>query len=627
MSFNKSRIFSPHTLLRTALPVICSIWLVWVFSEQFTNIDVANLKADVSAYGWKTWAVASVFTWISFAAVSGYDPIIGKALGLAIPQRRAASMSWKATAISQIVGFGLITGTLVRWLDLSANPHKTSQNTALTAFKLTFSVSIGFLASWAIVTAATASILFLSPLQILAAGSSVLLLVTCFKKIVRVMVQTTSAYHNDAIAFVALTLIDTLFAALVIYVFLPTGFVAFSTLYLAFLMSYTVGLVSGLPGGFGPFELCMILLLPNIDANGLAPALVGFRLTYFAVPAIAAAILIGLQFLRINSATTAKNSSFPAETKIPLRLWNCAPPERDLMSDSDLSCFVSAHGTEASLIHQTDRAIVQLGDSFGVSSASTRIMANLLEEAAWSKRSLSLYRCNRSTSAKAKKIGMRSLLFSSEAILRPAQFRLDVPSRSGLRRKLRQATKAGVTINSRSIDLRELSGIDTDWVSNHGLTRSFSTGKFSLESIKKQRIYVAYQNAAPVAFVTFSATNDRWLLDLIRYRSDCPNGAIYLLVSQAIEDARLCGVDGLSLGCVPFNPELECRRSVALIYAQIFKKASSLKGLYQFKKYFAPDWQDRFFVSSTSSGALVTTIIILRKIFNRSTARKYTSDS
>ena len=103
--------------------------------------------------------------------------------------------------------------------------------------------------------------------------------------------------RKTIMGFVFLTFVDTIFAALIIDLFIPPNFAPFSTIYLAFLLSFAIGLVSGLPGGFGPFEITMLMLLPGIDPTVLVPALIGFRIVYFAIPATLAVLFIGHELL------------------------------------------------------------------------------------------------------------------------------------------------------------------------------------------------------------------------------------------------------------------------------------------------------------------------------------------
>ena len=62
-----------------------------------------------------------------------------------------------------------------------------------------------------------------------------------------------------------LAAVDVSFAALAFWVLLPEVFQPeFSLLLAAFILALGAGLLSGSPGGVGPFELCLVTLLPGV---------------------------------------------------------------------------------------------------------------------------------------------------------------------------------------------------------------------------------------------------------------------------------------------------------------------------------------------------------------------------
>lgn len=612
MNHNKLQFLTPRVILRTTLPALCSLFFIWLFYGHISEFDPVAIWGEVSRYGVKVWAVACLFTWVSFVAVSRYDPIVTKVLGQDVPTMRAASMAWKAIAVSQLVGFGVITGTIVRWIELGRAQSKDPEKNAMQAFKLTIAVTACFLTAWFAVTLLTSATLHLDKPEMLVLGFGICVLIVALGKTNFRFMSTVRKYRREGAAFILLTFVDSIFAALVLYTFLPTEIAPFSAVYLAFLLSYLVGLVSGLPGGVGPFEICMLTLLPAFDPILLAPALVGFRIVYFAVPAIIAVTLLGLQ-VRTTHPLALSGSTY---AKIPARFHNAAPPETDLMCASQLTCFVAANQSEASLVLRTKKTIIQLGDPFGGLPSSSGVLASLRDEARWSKRSLCLYRCSNAMAQRAQQVGMKAYKFSAEAILKPTHFDLNIPARSGLRRKLRKSLKEGVTVNSQTLNIKELSEIDVEWTAAHGQARGFSTGRFSKDLVQHQRLYVAYQDGSAIAFISFSTSDGRWLLDLIRYRTGCPDGSTYALVNRAIEEACFLEVDCVSLGSVPFSPVVQSNGKLGWILGQIYNRNSSLKGLYQFKKYFDPDWQDRYFIANGLVSGFLTSTAVFRAIFS-----------
>ena len=92
-----------------------------------------------------------------------------------------------------------------------------------------------------------------------------------------------------------LSLLDWALAAAVLYVLLPPGlpfgFLSFVGL---FALANLGGLISNVPGGIGVFEAVVLLAVPDGGASGaVAAALIGYRLIYYLLPLVVAALLLG----------------------------------------------------------------------------------------------------------------------------------------------------------------------------------------------------------------------------------------------------------------------------------------------------------------------------------------------
>jgi phosphatidylglycerol lysyltransferase len=93
----------------------------------------------------------------------------------------------------------------------------------------------------------------------------------------------------------AISLLDWLIAASVLYVLLPDALPLTFVRFLAFfLLAQIVGVASNVPGGLGVFEALMLLLLaPYFPAAAILGSLLAFRTIYYLVPLIVATILLG----------------------------------------------------------------------------------------------------------------------------------------------------------------------------------------------------------------------------------------------------------------------------------------------------------------------------------------------
>ncbi len=92
------------------------------------------------------WLAALAATAVSFWAVGHCDLVLHRHLGTGVGAGAAKRSGSAAITISQTLGFGLITGALVRW---RMRPGMTLWQAA----RLTATVAISFLIGWALVTA------------------------------------------------------------------------------------------------------------------------------------------------------------------------------------------------------------------------------------------------------------------------------------------------------------------------------------------------------------------------------------------------------------------------------------------------------------------------------------------
>jgi phosphatidylglycerol lysyltransferase len=96
--------------------------------------------------------LAAAATWISFRAVAGYDLTLHRHLATGIAPDRARRAGFAAIAIGQIVGLGVVTGTLVRWRLLP-------ELGLLGAARLSLLVAVSFLAARGVLMALVLSAL------------------------------------------------------------------------------------------------------------------------------------------------------------------------------------------------------------------------------------------------------------------------------------------------------------------------------------------------------------------------------------------------------------------------------------------------------------------------------------
>ena len=105
--------------LRQAIPVAIGLALFLVALEvlrvELRTVTWHELTADV--LGTPAWqlALALVLTAVNYAALTGYDLLAFAYIGKALPRARIALASFLAYAISNNVGFAMLSGASVRY--------------------------------------------------------------------------------------------------------------------------------------------------------------------------------------------------------------------------------------------------------------------------------------------------------------------------------------------------------------------------------------------------------------------------------------------------------------------------------------------------------------------------------
>jgi phosphatidylglycerol lysyltransferase len=227
-----------------------------------------------------------------------------------------------------------------------------------------------------------------------------------------------------------------------------------------------------------------------------------------------------------------------------------------------------------------------------------------------------LYKCAPQHAAVARRYGWAVMRVSDEAVLSPATFNATIPACRQLRRMLRKATSAGVTVTSagRRLPIAEMTAVSANWVRENGHERGVFMGRFHPDVLLAQRVFLAYRDARLVGFVSFNEVAAEWSLDLMRQSPDAPDGTIHLLVTEAIAQAAACGAPRLSLASVPRDRAFDTWLP-AFVQSRL-SVATGAPGLRQFKSCFAPVWEPLYAAAPTRFG-LVWGLAEVARAINR----------
>jgi len=311
--------------IRRALPAVAGLLMfvaaLEVLRRQLHTVTWRSLSSDALNTPPSQLFAAALLTAMNYAVLTGYDFIAFAYIGRRLPRVRVAFASFIAYAIGNNVGFNVLAGASVRYRFYTRwgiNAEELS--------RIVFSNAVTF---WIGLLALGGLSLALGPLP-----SSPELTVTAFIRpagwilaALSVGYVAASAIRREpfrirnfnlplpstrlALVQLALSTVDWLLAAAVLYVLLPRNQAPFLAVLGAFLGAQILALASHIPGGVGVFEGLMVLLLNSyFTSEELVPALVIFRAIYYLAPlAIALVMLVGDE-VRLRRKHAAKVTAY-----------------------------------------------------------------------------------------------------------------------------------------------------------------------------------------------------------------------------------------------------------------------------------------------------------------------------
>lgn len=600
---------------RAGLSLVLLLGFAWLLSDRITQIDGTALAGAFSGLGWWQWLLALAFTGLSFWAVGRYDAVLHRHFATGYPAHLARRAGICAIAVSQTLGLGLISGAILRWRMLPGV-------SLWQATRLTAAVALSFLAGWAVVTSTALVALPAAPhrgpaMAVLAIAAGLAALCLYAPRLGGRPVRWPNSFTLARL--VGLCAIDTIAAALAFHSLLPDGAdLPFSTLLPAFLLALGAGLALGTPGGMGAFELTLLAQLPASQEPQLLAAILAWRIVYYVLPALLGAGL-----------AVAGPARHIAPPRLAPHLTTDCRAEAGLCHQGNLA--LASVGGQAWLMGGTGHTLIALLDPMGRHGRAARdtCLRGLRRLAKDQGRMPVAYKIGAGLAARARRQGFAVRRVGWEAWLCPLDYRLGSSSRSGLRRKLRRAEAAGVTVTPCPAEAAPWAALDhiaQDWARAHGGERGFSMGRHHRAYLAHQLLYIAWQAERPIAYASFHRAPGEWALDVMRHVDGVPDGTMYSLVQAAIDDAARAGISRLSLAAVPeaampgagargadgAQPARHAALTLRLLTALAPETAAS--GLYRFKASFAPRWHALYLAAPGRAGLVLAGLALWRAI-------------
>jgi phosphatidylglycerol lysyltransferase len=207
------------------------------------------------------------------------------------------------------------------------------------------------------------------------------------------------------------------------------------------------------------------------------------------------------------------------------------------------------------------------------------------------------------------RLGMKKLKVGDDAMVDLLDFSLQGKSKRELRSKYRQFEAMG--IHTREFQppvpdaiITQLKAVSDQWLQIPGRReRGFTLGQFDPDYLRSKPVLVVLDGAGTVlAFINLISVNGSEITgDLMRRRTDAPNGIMDYLFIKLFLYARERGYARVSLGMAPmtgFEEREEATWEERAIHG-IFRKLDflfSFRGLHHYKAKFATSWEPRYLV-------------------------------
>lgn len=295
--------------------VVCGLALV-ALSQLLAEFRFGEVVAHLEALPAAAVAGAVALSALSYLTLAGYDLSALHYVGARLPLRTVLYASFTGYAISNNLGFTLLSGGSVRYRVYSAAGLPGPAVARIVLFcSATFAVGVCVVGSAGLLLqpAAAAALLHLPALAVraiallliaaLAAALALPLLVRGGVRLGRWTVELPSP--RLVVVQMLISSADILMTAGILYVLLPdhdVGFAAFIGIYSAALLA---GFASHVPGGIGVFESIVLLGLSAwMPVSGVLGALVVYRVVYYLLPlGLATLLLAGAELAELRRRT------------------------------------------------------------------------------------------------------------------------------------------------------------------------------------------------------------------------------------------------------------------------------------------------------------------------------------
>ena len=266
---------------------------VLVLGGELRKMPPRELAATMRQVPATALVLAAVLTFINYLILTGYDQLAFVYIRRPIARWQIAMASFVGYAIANNVGFALLSGTSARYRFYSRWGLSGEDISRVVLFySTTYWLGLNVVGGWALAGGDVQGIDAYVPASLTRIIGWLFILSALAYPLFVLARRTPISIGGMRIelpggGLVAsqflLSMLDWAVAALVLYVLIPEPRPDYLYFLGAFLAAQLVALISHVPGGLGVFESLMILLL-QMPAASVLPALALFRVIYYLVP-------------------------------------------------------------------------------------------------------------------------------------------------------------------------------------------------------------------------------------------------------------------------------------------------------------------------------------------------------
>lgn len=322
MSIERERSRTLHAFLLPALSFVLFLAAVWAIHRELAAWRLGDITAAIAALpGWAI-AAAILAASLGYAFLALYDVIGVRYLRHPLPARQAALAGFVGYAFSHTIGLPLLTGGAVRYRLYTAWGLSTLDIATIVAFNAV-SLWLGVAAMIALgglVAAPMVARLLGVPPAVVTAIAAVLALLCLAYVCMGFLVRREFSFRSwqlrvppPSLAATQLTIatVDWVLAAATLWFVLPPLDVPFPAFACLFTLANVAGIVSHVPAGLGVFEAVLLLAMPEeAHLPGVAAGLILYRLIYYVLPVLVAALLFAWHQTAAGRTALAERLTF-----------------------------------------------------------------------------------------------------------------------------------------------------------------------------------------------------------------------------------------------------------------------------------------------------------------------------